>query len=62
MPIIYQLTDRPSSIFDRYYHPTLAPYCYYDRPWLLCLQLIDHLLLYLQPTDLYCSASSNNRI
>jgi len=40
-PTIYRLTDRPSSTFDHYYHPTLAPYCYYDRPPLLCLQPIN---------------------
>jgi len=37
MPIIYRLTDRPSSIFNHYYHPTLALYCYYNRPPLLYL-------------------------
>ena len=40
-PTIYRLTDKPSSTFDHYHHPTLAPYCYYNRPPLLYLQPIN---------------------
>ena len=40
-PTIYRLTNRQSSTFDHYHHPTLTPYCYYDRPPLLYLQPIN---------------------
>ena len=61
-PSAVTLTNRLSFMFNCYHHPTLILYCYYNRPWLLCLQLINYLLLYLQLTNLYCSASSDNRI
>src|SRR6266568_2206646 len=54
VPTIYRLTNRRALRSTHYHDLTLAPYCYYNRPLLPCLQLIDHLLLRLQPTDIYC--------